>query len=46
MPEHILRTLRWLPGSLALALTSPALAADIYQGKTPTVIVGYLAGAR
>jgi hypothetical protein len=36
--------LRWLLGSLALALASPALAADLYQGKTVTVIVGYAPG--
>jgi tripartite-type tricarboxylate transporter receptor subunit TctC len=44
MPEHILHTRRWLLGSLALALASPALAADLYQGKTLTVIVGYAPG--
>jgi tripartite-type tricarboxylate transporter receptor subunit TctC len=44
MPEHILHTLRWLVGGLALVLTSPALAADFYQGKTLTVIVGYAPG--
>src|SRR6185295_8201794 len=44
MPKHILHTLRWLLGSLALALASPALAADLYQGKTVTVIVGYAPG--
>src|SRR5690349_6403190 len=48
MPEHILRMLRWLPGGLALVLamvlTSPMLAADFYQGKTLTVIVGYAPG--
>ena len=44
MPEHVLRTLRWLPGGLALVLTSPVLAADLYQGKTLTVIVGYAPG--
>jgi tripartite-type tricarboxylate transporter receptor subunit TctC len=44
MPKHILHTLRWVLGSLALALTSPALAADLYQGKTLTVIVGYAPG--
>src|SRR4051795_12044038 len=44
MPEHILRTLRWLLGGLALILTSPAVAADFYQGKTLTVIVGYAPG--
>src|SRR6476646_1502669 len=44
MPKHILRMLRWLLGSLALALASPALAADLYQGKTVTVIVGYAPG--
>jgi tripartite-type tricarboxylate transporter receptor subunit TctC len=44
MPEHILRTLRWLLGGLALVLTTPVLAADFYQGKTLTVIVGYAPG--
>jgi tripartite-type tricarboxylate transporter receptor subunit TctC len=44
MPEHILRTLRWLLGGLGLVLTSPVLAADFYQGKTLTVIVGYAPG--
>ncbi len=44
MPKHILHTRRWLLGSLALALTSPAHAADLYQGKTLTVIVGYAPG--
>src|SRR5262245_21492479 len=44
MPEHILHTLRWLFGSLALVLTTPALAADLYQGKTLIVIVGYAPG--
>jgi tripartite-type tricarboxylate transporter receptor subunit TctC len=49
MPEHILRTLPWLLGGLALVLTSPVLAtpvlaADFYQGKTLTVIVGYAPG--
>src|SRR5262245_35978362 len=44
MPEHILHALRWLVGGLALVLTSPALAADFYQGKTLTVIVGYAPG--
>jgi tripartite-type tricarboxylate transporter receptor subunit TctC len=49
MPEHILRTLQWVLGGLALVLatrvlTSPALAADFYQGKTLTVIVGYAPG--
>src|SRR6185295_364878 len=44
MPKHILHTLRWLLGSLALALASPALAADYYQGRTLTVIVGYAPG--
>jgi tripartite-type tricarboxylate transporter receptor subunit TctC len=49
MPEYFLRTLRWLPGGLALVLTwlvltSPAPAADLYQGKTLTVIVGYAPG--
>jgi tripartite-type tricarboxylate transporter receptor subunit TctC len=44
MPEHLLRMLRWLLGSLALVLTSPALAADVYQGKTLTVVVGYAPG--
>ena len=44
MPEHILRTLRWLLGGLALVLTTPVHAADFYQGKTLTVIVGYAPG--
>src|SRR5215813_1484421 len=44
MPEYILRTVRWLLGSFALVLVSPALAADFYQGKTLTVIVGYAPG--
>ena len=44
MGEHILHTLRSLVVSLALALTSPVLAADFYQGKTLTVIVGYAPG--
>src|SRR5690242_20142908 len=54
MPAHTLDTLRWLLGGLALVLTSlvltstiltlPALAADFYQGKTLTVIVGYAPG--
>src|SRR5258705_6117165 len=44
MPEHVLRTLRWLLGGLALVLTTPVLAADFYQGKTLTVIVGYAPG--
>ena len=44
MPEHILHALRWLVSGLALVLTSPALAADFYQGKTLTVIVGYAPG--
>jgi tripartite-type tricarboxylate transporter receptor subunit TctC len=44
MPEYILRTLRWLLGGIALVLASPALAADFYQGKTLTVIVGYAPG--
>jgi tripartite-type tricarboxylate transporter receptor subunit TctC len=44
MPERILRTLRWLVGGLALVFTSPAFAADFYQGKTLTVIVGYAPG--
>src|SRR5215470_2423883 len=44
MPEQLLYTLRWLVGGLALVLTSPALAADFYQGKTLTVIVGYAPG--
>src|SRR5215470_9008213 len=44
MPAHTLDTLRWLLGGLGLVLTSPALAADFYQGKTLTVIVGYAPG--
>jgi len=44
MPEQILGALRWLLGGLAFVLTSPALAADFYQGKTLTVIVGYAPG--
>src|ERR1700752_1390652 len=44
MPKHILHTLQWLVGGLALVLASPALAADVYQGKTLTVIVGYAPG--
>jgi len=44
MPEHVLYTLRWLVGGLALVFMSPALAADVYQGKTLTVIVGYAPG--
>ena len=44
MPEYILRPLRWLLGGLALVLTTPVLAADFYQGKTLTVIVGYAPG--
>src|SRR5262249_25122225 len=44
MLEHILHPIRWLVGGLALVLTSPALAADVYQGKTLSVIVGYAPG--
>ena len=44
MPEQILRAVRWLLGSLALVVASPVLAADFYQGKTLTVIVGYAPG--
>jgi tripartite-type tricarboxylate transporter receptor subunit TctC len=44
MPEYILRTLRWLLGGTALVLALPAFAADFYQGKTLTVIVGYAPG--
>ena len=44
MPEQILRTVRWLLGGLAFVVVSPALAADFYQGKTLTVIVGYAPG--
>src|SRR4029077_13523062 len=49
MAEHILRTLRWLLGGLelvltSLVLTSPVFAADLYQGKSLTVIVGYAPG--
>ena len=44
MPEHIPRPLRWLLGGLALVLTTPVLAADFYQSKTLTVIVGYAPG--
>src|SRR5215470_3721338 len=44
MPKCILHTLQRLVGGLALVLTTPALAADVYQGKTLTVIVGYAPG--
>ena len=44
MLAHAFHTFRWLVGGLALVLTPPALAADFYQGKTLTVIVGYAPG--
>jgi len=44
MQEHTRRALLPLMGSLALAMASPAPAADFYQGKTLTVIVGYAPG--
>ena len=44
MQDRVHATLLTVLAGLGLAMVSPALAADIYQGKTITVIVGYAPG--
>lgn len=44
LQEHIGRALLPLLSCLGLGLAPPAVAADFYQGKTLTVIVGYAPG--
>jgi len=44
MQDRVHATLLPVLAVLGLAMVSPALAADIYQGKTITVIVGYAPG--
>jgi tripartite-type tricarboxylate transporter receptor subunit TctC len=44
MQDRVHATLLPVLAGLGLAMVSPALAADIYQGKTLTVIVGYAPG--